>query len=92
MRFKNFEIRKCVGVNAQHHDFELVKWSDKPFEGTGKPFCWVVGFFTYNKKEPCWEFKSVGMRFFEDYEHGLVEYIKKVMELVDLIKERENED
>lgn len=78
MRFKDFEIRECTNTNDKYNNFELLKW----YKNGEKEFCYVVAFITWNPKEPCWEFQSVGMRFIDDYEDGLCEYVKKFMELV----------
>lgn len=86
MKFKNFEIRECVGINAENAKYEVVKWREKPFDG--KPYCWVIAFICWNDREPCWQFDCVGMRFIDDYEDGLCEFIRKYMELVDIIRER----
>jgi hypothetical protein len=83
VRFKDFEIRECIGINAKSAKYELVKWSDKPLESTGRHYCWVDAFIRWNRKEPCWEFDCVGMRFIEDYEDGLCEFIQKFMEFID---------
>lgn len=87
MRFKDFEVIKCEGINAKKHEYELVKW----YKGDGRELCYVVAFIDYNKKEPCWEFCSVGFRFIEEYVDGLCEYIKKFFELVDVMR-GENDD
>lgn len=83
VRFKNFEIRECIGRNKKHAKYELVKWSDKPMESTGKHYCWVDAFIRWNEKESCWEFDCVGMRFIEDYEEGLCEFIRRFMRFID---------
>ena len=46
----------------------------------------ISQFIDDNDKEPCWEFKSVGTRFFEDYQDGLCEFILKWLELTDLTR------
>lgn len=86
MKFKNFEIRKL----DNRPWFEVVKWQDEHY--SGKPWCYVVAFIKWDPKEPCWEFESVGMRFIDDYEEGLCEFIKKFMECVNVIKEYEDEN
>lgn len=104
LRFKDFEIRPTDFIDG-HKDpnkFSLCKWykTDKPIKvtdwETGKEkmqdtFCYVVAFIEWNEKEPCWEFKSVGTRFLEDYEEGLSEFILKVMELFDTIRRFQDE-
>ena len=77
MKFKDFEIRRCAGANAEYAEYELVKWYKTP-SGTR---CYVLAFIKWNPHEPTWEFESVGMRFIEDYENGLCEYIKKFFDM-----------
>ena len=84
MVFKGFEIRKYQGNPEK---YEVIKWSS-----AAKEWCYVVAFIDWNKKEPCWEFRSVGMRFIEDYKEGLCEFIQKFMELVDAIRKEEGEE
>lgn len=79
-RFKNFEIVPCGEINNKSHNFELVKW----YQYEDKECCYVVAWIDWNEHEPCWEFSSVGTRFIDDYEDGLCEYIKKVLELLDI--------
>ena len=88
MRFKSFEIREYIGINAKGAKYEVVKWSET---SEGKPFCWVVAFIRWNDKEPCWQFDVVGTRFIDDYENGLCEFIKKYLELADVIRENSEE-
>lgn len=105
MRFKDFEIRPYKSLNGltSQDRYELIKWykTESPIEvtiaETGEKkmkdtFCYVVAWITWNPKEPCWEFESVGMRFIDDYEEGLCEYIKKFVELLDVIRDKENPD
>lgn len=87
-RFKNFEIIPCGEINSKHHDFELVKY----YNYNGKECCYVVAWIDWNDHEPCWEFSSVGTRFLDDYEDGLCEYIKKVLELIELTTGRKYEE
>lgn len=81
MRFKDFEIRPYCDTNTKSHTFELVKY----YQYQGREVCYVVAWIDWNKREPCWEFRSVGTRFIDDYEDGLCEYIKKFLELVDVV-------
>lgn len=75
MRFKTFEIRKNKGNDDK---LEVIKW----FGDT----CIVIAFIEYKPKEPGWEIRSVGMRFIEEYEEGLAEYIKNFMNLVECVR------
>lgn len=88
VRFKNFEIVPCGEINSKHHDFELVKW----YQYGDKEYCYVVAWIDWNDHEPCWEFRSVGTRFIDDYEDGLCEYIKKVLELLDITNLKNKEE
>ena len=99
MKFKDFEIRPTCFLDG-HTDpkrFDVVKWykTDKPIKvtdgRTGKEkmqdiFCYSVAQIWWNEKEPCWEFKSIGTRFLEDYQEGLCEFILKWLELTDLTR------
>ena len=90
MKFKSFEIRKCVGINAKRNKYEVVKWSDEPLNG--KPYCWVVAFIRWDEKEPCWEFDCVGTRFIDYYEDGLCEFIRKFIEVIDFVRKNEESE
>ena len=98
MKFKDFEIRPTCFLDG-HTDpksWAVVKWCHcEPREvidgETGKKkisdtYCFSVAFLEWNEKEPCWEFKSVGTRFLEDYEDGLCEFILKWIELTNLTR------
>ena len=52
----------------------------------------MVAWIDWNDHEPCWEFSSVGTRFIDDYEDGLCEYIKKVLELLEFTAGRKCEE
>ena len=69
--FKTFEIRAIDDRN-----FEIVKWNDDKCSTT----CYVVAFLKWNKKEPCYEFESCGLRFLKYYEDGLAEFIHSFAE------------
>lgn len=102
MRFKDFEIRPAIFLDG-HTDpkkWDVVKWVKcDPHEAidlkTGEKkmydkHCYSVAFLEWNSKEPCWEFRSVGTRFLEDYEEGLCEFILKWCELADLTRRFED--
>ena len=82
MKFKDFEIKKCVGINGEHHTFELVKW----YKYEGRDVCYVVAWIDWDDTEPCWQFTSVGTRFINDYVDGLCEYIRKFLDLATFIQ------
>lgn len=84
MIYRNFEIRKYTdSVIKDRLLYELIKWC----EFDGRRFCYTVAFIEWNDYEPGWQFKSVGMRFIDDYTEGLCEYIKSYMQLVDVVRE-----
>ena len=105
MKFKGFEIRSYVGLDGRTTEgrYEVVKWytTKSPIEVTDActgekkmrdTFCYVVAWITWNPKEPEWEFESVGMRFIDDYEDGLCEFIKQFVKLLDVIRGKEQDD
>ena len=64
-RYKGFQIRDVPYVGEPPTDipprFDVVKWQsyDPP------ECCYSVGYLEYNAKEPCFEFKSCGLRWLE---------------------------
>ena len=98
MKFKDFEIRPTCFIDG-HIDpkkWDVVKWQcHNPIEVTdletgekkiSTRSCYSVAQIWWNDKEPCWEFKSIGTRFLEDYQEGLCEFILKWLELTDLTR------
>ena len=89
MRFKQFEIRKITFLGNQptedyhKYNFDLVKWSGD------NSHCWSIGTLRWNKKEPCFEFESVGTRYLEYREDGLEEWLLKWCELKEIEYEHE---
>ena len=87
MRFKNFEIRKCTFIGdpptPDYHkwNFDLVKWDKHTITGAEKDYCFSIGHLTWNRKEPCFEFKSCGLRYLEYREDGLEEWLLKWCEM-----------
>ena len=86
MRFKDFEVRptqpeKDADGNLQ---YEVIKWHK-----TGCS-CFVIGFLTRDGKKD-WEFRGVGMRYFQHRANGLEEYIMAYCNLIDACLE-DNED
>lgn len=83
MRFKNFEIRKCTFLGdpptPDYHkwNFDLVKWTRGQVNGVEKDYCFSIGHLTWNRKEPCFEFRSCGLRYLEYREDGLEEWLLK---------------
>lgn len=78
MRFKSFEIRltrPSTDANG-HREYEIVKWQD---DGS---YCFVIGFLKRERRHD-WEFRSVGMRYFEYRELGLEQYITAYCDLAD---------
>ena len=94
IRYKDFEIRPTTFLDG-HKDptrFDVVKWQKhEPIEvydiALGKKrmsdrSCFSIAFLYWNKKEPCWEFESVGTRFLVYYEDGLCEFVREWLELI----------
>jgi hypothetical protein len=81
MRFKNFEIRKCSFIGepptSDYHkwNFDVVKWADD------NSHCWSIGRLEWNRKEPCFEFRSIGTRYLQYREDGLEEWLLKWCEM-----------
>lgn len=84
MRFKQFEIRKPTLIgdppteDYYKYNFDLIKWADD------NSHCWSIGHFKYNLKEHCFDFRSVGTRYFEYREDGLEKWLLKWCELKDI--------
>lgn len=84
MRFKQFEIRKPALLgnpptdDYYKYNFDVVKWAED------NSYCWSIGFLKWNRKEPCFEFESVGLRYLEDRENGFEEWLLKWCELKEL--------
>ena len=81
MRFKQFEIRKPTFLGSPptedyyKYNFDIVRWADD------NSHCWSIGSLEWNKRELCFEFKSVGLRYLEGREDGLEEWLLKWCEL-----------
>lgn len=76
MRFKQFEIRKptyaCpekIDDEIKKYQFDVVKWSND------NKTCFSIATLIYNPKEPCFDMRSVGLRYLEHREEGLEEFI-----------------
>ena len=80
MKFKNFEIRTPTFIGNPpsedycKYNFDVVKWVS---ESTGLS----IGLLSYNPKEDLFEFKSFGLRYLEQREDGLEEWLLKWCEL-----------
>lgn len=85
MRFKNFEIRQCTFLGnpptPDYHkwNFDLVKW-DK-HEESDTEYCFSVGRLEWDRKEPGFEFRSIGTRYLEERVDGLEEWLLKWCEM-----------
>ena len=104
MRFKDFEIRPYTGWDGKDSPdlYEVVKWykTEKPMKVTNAEtgeesmkdtFCYVLAFLKWDSHEPCWQLKSVGMRFADDYENGLCEFVSAYAKMLDVCKGYEDE-
>ena len=85
MRFKQFEIRKPTLLREPltedyyKYNFDIVKWAED------NTHCWSIGFLRWNAREPCFEFESVGLRYFKHREDGLEDFILRWCELQSFI-------
>ena len=94
-KFKNFEIRDVTYLVEPPKDrpieVDLVKWQEhESFEVTdwktgekklSTKNCFSIARLWWNDHEPCFEFESVGLRYLEDREDGLEEWLLKWCEL-----------
>lgn len=89
-KFNDFEIRKPTFISGKipeeyKYDWDIVKWCNhKPIlmtDGrTGEKkmverSCYSIGFLRWNHKECFYNFESCGMRYFEEREDGLEDFI-----------------
>lgn len=104
MRFKDFEIRPSHNLDGKSDPdrYEIVKWykTEKPMETTNPQtgektmrdtFCYVLAFLEWDSHEPCWELRSVGMRYVDDYENGLSEFVSACVKMLNVCKRYEDE-
>lgn len=87
--WKGFQLREPQYLDGhfEPYKFDLVKWVDhEPYEyldlKTGEKkmlsrHCFSIGQLIWNPKEPCFEFKSCGLRYLEYREDGLEEWLLK---------------
>ena len=65
-KYKGFQIRDVAYLGEPPTDippiFDVVKWDSN---GSINEYCYTVGTLEYNAKEPCFEFKSCGLRWLE---------------------------
>ena len=94
-KFKDFEIQDVTyfGEPPKNKpiEFNLVKWQEhEPYEVTDLKTgekkistrnCFAIGKLWWNDHEPCFEFKSYGLRYLEYREDGLEEWLLKWCEL-----------
>ena len=91
MRFKQFEIRRPTFIGAGpgeeyfKYNFDVVRWADD------NSHCWSIGHLEYDKKEGGFEFSSIGLRYLQDREIGLEEWLLKWCELKEIEYEYEEE-
>lgn len=64
--YKGFQIRDVTYLGEPPTDipptFDVVKWDNSR---KVNKYCYTVGTLEYNAKEPCFEFKSCGLRWLE---------------------------
>ena len=80
-----FRAPSYLDGHINPHKFDLVKWVEhEPYEvidcysGEKKlstRHCFSIGFLTWNEKEECFDFKSVGLRYLEHRVEGLEKFI-----------------
>lgn len=91
MRFKNFAIRKPTLIGEPptedyyKYNFDLVKFSADNLS------CFSIGYLRYRKGGDGFKFESVGLRYLEEREDGLEEFILKWCKLQEMIIESESE-
>ena len=83
MKYRDFEIRKCTASPAAEPRYELVKWFRR--DNGEPPYCLPIAYIKRNNVECSWDFRSVGMRFIDYCEEGLVDYVKWHVHLLDMI-------
>ena len=90
-KFKDFEIRDVTYLidspKNRPIEFDLVKWQEhKPYEVTdletgekklSTENCFSIARLRWNDREPCFEFESIGLRYLENREDGLEEWLLK---------------
>lgn len=79
-RIEGYQIRDVTYIGLPPKDappkYDIVKWAvaDPPYEAldisTGRrkmvtEYCYTVGTLVWNRKEPCFEFESCGLRWLE---------------------------
>ncbi len=90
MKYKCYEIRKPTIIGKPptedyfKYNFDLVKWSED------NTHCWSIGFLHYRTNGDGFEFKSVGLRYFEDRVDGLEEFILRWCEFKSFLIESED--
>ena len=105
-RIEGYQIRDVTYIGLPPADtppkYDIVKWVgvDPPYEAldmsTGKrklvtEYCYTVGTLVWNKKEPCFEFQSCGLRWLEKKpSEAVVDMVLKFAE--EKAKELEVED
>lgn len=64
-RMGDYGLVACPGRLVRFHRDEPNETIDfrKYYRDGGKEYCYSIGYFWYNKHEPCWEMKFVGDRF-----------------------------
>lgn len=86
VRFKDFEIRYPTRLNGHipPDKYDVVKWQKE--QNNNKEYCFSIAFITYNSKNCCCEFESVGQRYLEYREDGLEEWLLAFMRLIEVQK------
>lgn len=101
-RWNGFQIESPTYLDGHFEPdiYSIVKWEDnkEPMEvldwSTGekkmqKEYCFVIAEAEWNKKEECFEFRSVGLRYLKYRIDGLEEWIMDFLEKEELRKTEE---
>ena len=101
-RWNDFQFRapSYLDGHFEPHKFDLVKWEEhEPIEVldwvTGEKkmstsSCFSVAQLEWDEKDECFEFKSVGLRYLDNYVDGLNEFVLKFCKMMEQeLSERE---
>ena len=67
-RYKGFQIRDVIYLGERPKDiiqFDIIKWYTDAYDN--EEHSWSVGRLIYDPKEPCFDFKSIGLRWLEEH-------------------------
>lgn len=67
-RYKGFQIRDVIYFGERPDNiiqFDIIKWYTDAYDN--EEHSWSVGRLIYDPKEPCFDFKSIGLRWLEEH-------------------------